>query len=104
MSSYTLGHHDSVLRSHGWRTATNSAAYLEHVRDEHSTFTWLLEPMLERVGFRIADATYDDSGVFARSLCPKPYLGRLLQSTAAAAADPAGPAAARRRPAGARRG
>ncbi|HEV2368383.1 MAG TPA: class I SAM-dependent methyltransferase [Acidimicrobiales bacterium] len=23
----------------------------EHVRDEHSTFTWLLEPMLERSGF-----------------------------------------------------
>jgi SAM-dependent methyltransferase len=25
---YTHGHHDSVLRSHRWRTATNSAAYL----------------------------------------------------------------------------
>lgn len=23
----------------------------EHVRDEHSTFTWLLEPMIERSGF-----------------------------------------------------
>ena len=44
----------------------------EHVRDEHSTFTWLLEPMLERVGFHISDATYDDSGVFARYLCTKP--------------------------------
>ena len=28
MSSYTLGHHESVLRSHRWRTARNSAAYL----------------------------------------------------------------------------
>ena len=28
MASYTLGHHDSVLRSHRWRTAANSAAYL----------------------------------------------------------------------------
>jgi ubiquinone/menaquinone biosynthesis C-methylase UbiE len=26
--SYTHGHHDSVLRSHRWRTAENSAAYL----------------------------------------------------------------------------
>jgi len=25
---YSHGHHDSVLRSHRWRTATNSAAYL----------------------------------------------------------------------------
>jgi SAM-dependent methyltransferase len=27
-SSYTHGHHESVLRSHRWRTAENSAAYL----------------------------------------------------------------------------
>src|SRR5512133_3132763 len=25
----------------------------EHVRDEHSTFTWLLEPMIRRSGFEI---------------------------------------------------
>jgi 2-polyprenyl-3-methyl-5-hydroxy-6-metoxy-1,4-benzoquinol methylase len=30
---YTLGHHESVLRSHRWRTAANSAAYLiPHLR------------------------------------------------------------------------
>ncbi len=30
---YTHGHHDSVLRSHRWRTAQNSAAYLlDHLR------------------------------------------------------------------------
>ncbi len=28
MASYTHGHHESVLRSHLWRTAENSAAYL----------------------------------------------------------------------------
>lgn len=28
MAVYTHGHHDSVLRSHRWRTAQNSAAYL----------------------------------------------------------------------------
>jgi len=37
----------------------------EHVRDEHSTFTWLLEPMMERAGFRIDDATYTADGIFA---------------------------------------
>ena len=26
--AYLHGHHDSVLRSHRWRTAENSAAYL----------------------------------------------------------------------------
>ncbi|MGH7747598.1 MAG: SAM-dependent methyltransferase, partial [Candidatus Dormibacteria bacterium] len=26
--TYTHGHHESVLRSHRWRTAANSAAYL----------------------------------------------------------------------------
>ena len=26
--TYTHGHHESVLRSHQWRTAANSAAYL----------------------------------------------------------------------------
>lgn len=33
MGTYTHGHHESVLRSHRWRTAENSAAYLlPHLR------------------------------------------------------------------------
>src|SRR3954468_4475451 len=33
MAVYTHGHHESVLRSHRWRTAENSAAYLlPHLR------------------------------------------------------------------------
>jgi cyclopropane fatty-acyl-phospholipid synthase-like methyltransferase len=40
-----------------------------HVRDEHSTFTWLLEPMLEGAGFEIVDAAYDSRRVFARYVC-----------------------------------
>ena len=28
MNAYTHGHHESVLRSHRWRTAENSAGYL----------------------------------------------------------------------------
>jgi len=38
----------------------------EHVRDEHSTFTWLLEPIIRRAGFDIDDALYSADGVFAR--------------------------------------
>jgi ubiquinone/menaquinone biosynthesis C-methylase UbiE len=38
----------------------------EHVRDEHSTFTWLLEPMIERSGFEIARSSYSEDGVFAQ--------------------------------------
>lgn len=30
----------------------------EHIRSEHSTFRWLLEPMLEAAGFRIVDADF----------------------------------------------
>ena len=37
MSRYTHGHHESVLRSHRWRTAENSCAYLlPHLRPEMS--------------------------------------------------------------------
>lgn len=38
----------------------------EHVRDESSTFTWLLEPLIERCGFEIAEADHADDGIFAR--------------------------------------
>jgi len=35
MATYTHGHHESVLRSHSWRTAENSASYLlPHLRPE----------------------------------------------------------------------
>lgn len=51
----------------GW----TRAELAEHVRDEHSTFTWLLEPMIERAGFDIVDATYDAWGMLAQYLCRK---------------------------------
>lgn len=41
-----------------------------HLREEHSTFAWLLEPMLERAGFAIRDARYD-RGVYAAYTCVK---------------------------------
>ena len=42
-----------------------------HLRDEYSTFTWLLEPMLARAGFEIRDATHDEPKVFAAYTCAK---------------------------------
>jgi ubiquinone/menaquinone biosynthesis C-methylase UbiE len=40
----------------------------EHVRDEHSTFTWLLEPMFERSGFEVVDRRPSDDGIWAKYL------------------------------------
>jgi ubiquinone/menaquinone biosynthesis C-methylase UbiE len=37
----------------------------EHVRDEHSTYTWLLEPMLRRSGFVIEEADHTADGMVA---------------------------------------
>ena len=55
----------------GW----TRAELAEHVRDEHSTFTWLLEPMLERAGFDVIEASASASGMFARYLCRKRAAG-----------------------------
>ena len=49
----------------------NRADLEEHVRDEHSTFSWLLEPMIERAGFTIEAAEYSPDGIFAKYLCVK---------------------------------
>jgi ubiquinone/menaquinone biosynthesis C-methylase UbiE len=48
----------------GW----SRAELEEHVRDEHSTFSWLLEPMIVRSGFDIAQAEYSQDGIFAKYL------------------------------------
>jgi SAM-dependent methyltransferase len=60
---YTHGHHESVLRSHRWRTATNSAAYL----------LGSLEPGLSvlDVGCGPGTITLD----LARLVAPGPVLG-----------------------------
>jgi len=54
--------------SKGW----TAAQLAEHVRDEHSTFTWLLEPMLERVGFEIRDRSLSRNGIYAAYTCVRP--------------------------------
>jgi ubiquinone/menaquinone biosynthesis C-methylase UbiE len=40
----------------------------EHMREEHSTFSWLLEPMLARAGFEIRDVSYRGA-VYAAYVC-----------------------------------
>jgi len=41
----------------------------EHIRDEHSTFTWLLEPMLEHAGFEILEREYRPQRTYAGYVC-----------------------------------
>jgi ubiquinone/menaquinone biosynthesis C-methylase UbiE len=43
----------------------------EHVRDEHSTFTWLLELMIAKAAFAIEDASYSADRVSARYVLRK---------------------------------
>jgi SAM-dependent methyltransferase len=48
----------------GW----TAAELEEHLRTEHSTFSWLLEPLLEHAGFRIVEAT-SDRAVYSTYVC-----------------------------------
>lgn len=41
-----------------------------HVRDEHSTFSWLLEPLLERAGFEIRERDVR-GGIYATYVCAR---------------------------------
>ena len=50
--------------SRGW----TAAELAEHVRDEHGTYRWLLEPLLEHAGFEILDTTID-RGLYAAYTC-----------------------------------
>lgn len=52
-------------RAQGW----TGAELAEHVRGECSTYSWLLEPMLERVGFEIAERRVADSRTYASYTC-----------------------------------
>lgn len=47
-------------------TEWSSSELEDHVRDEHSTFTWLIEPMFERCQLRIVERECSDDGIFAR--------------------------------------
>ena len=58
--------------AHGWTRAELET----HLATEHSTFNWLLEPMLERAGFRIDQAAYSKNRIYAEYLCSTPELTR----------------------------
>jgi ubiquinone/menaquinone biosynthesis C-methylase UbiE len=70
--SFDLGDTETALES--WCASVGDeiegkwsrAELEEHVRDEHSTFSWLLEAMLEQSGFAIDDVSYSGEGIFAR--------------------------------------
>jgi ubiquinone/menaquinone biosynthesis C-methylase UbiE len=51
----------------GWTRSEFEA----HVRQEYSTYTWLLESMVRRAGFEIIDADYDPLEVYAEYTCVK---------------------------------
>ena len=59
------GETDAVFGDWFANAATDPAAgytaadYAEHIRTEHSTFRWLLEPMLAATGFEVADVSYE---------------------------------------------
>jgi len=55
----------------------------QHLREEHSTFNWLLEPMLERAGFQISEAGYGSRRIYADYLCVK--TGRTARESSASA-------------------
>jgi SAM-dependent methyltransferase len=54
-------------RDVGWTRAELE----EHVRTEHSTYTWLLEPLLEHAGFEILEAE-QRGGAYATYVCRHP--------------------------------
>ena len=43
----------------------------DHLRAEHSTFSWLLEPMIEQAGFEIERVDYGRFNVYADYVCRK---------------------------------
>lgn len=52
---------------YGW----TRSEFEEHLRGEYSTFSWLLEPMLERAGFKIQDASHSTSRTYSAYTCIK---------------------------------
>lgn len=76
---YSFQPHEAEERIESWcatggtgvETEWTRGELEEHVRDEHSTFTWLLEPIIERAGFRIDAADYSLDGIFARYIVRK---------------------------------
>ena len=56
---------ESASQEEGWTRAELE----EHIRDESSTFSWLLEPMMLNAGFTIEDVQYSDDRMSAKYIC-----------------------------------
>jgi putative AdoMet-dependent methyltransferase len=65
---------ENIGRFIGWLEKAGGSAMRQdmesHVRNEYSTYGWIMEGLLERAGFRILDATVHE-GVIGRYLCRK---------------------------------
>jgi SAM-dependent methyltransferase len=77
---YGFDAHDAPSRLEAWcatgeddiQTGWTRPELEEHVRDEHSTFTWLLEPMITRAGFAIDDLSYSHDRMLASYVLRRP--------------------------------
>ena len=57
----------STIPGVGWQRSELAI----HMRDEYSTFTWLIEPILTQAGFVIESAEYDSSQIYTAYTCRK---------------------------------
>jgi hypothetical protein len=46
------------------------AAFEQHIREEHSTFAWIIEEMLRREGFHLVEARHT-APTYAEYLCQR---------------------------------
>ena len=72
---FSFGIHEAEDRIEAWCAALGADGSgwtredaEEHVRDEHSTYSWLLEPMIEAAGFEIRESVYSGDGFMAQYL------------------------------------
>ncbi|MBN1313797.1 MAG: hypothetical protein JXB30_20510 [Anaerolineae bacterium] len=62
---------DALLSALEKNVDAEFAAEVEmHIREEYSTYDWIMEGLLKQAGFRIDDAAYDDN-FGAAYLCAK---------------------------------
>jgi ubiquinone/menaquinone biosynthesis C-methylase UbiE len=77
---YGFEAHEAPARMEAWCATASAdagsgwlrAELEEHIRDESSTYTWLLEPMIERSGLTILHRQYSDDDFSARYVVQKP--------------------------------
>ena len=58
---------DAVSNSTSWTRDD----FETHVREEYSTYSWLIEEMLTKAGFEIQKAKYHDLKTYAEYICTR---------------------------------